>query len=93
MARLAKVVLVDRNFYNFFECDELFINVDKTKKVIGVVNQILGTATTKTSRVLLVVDSMPTTFLYLNFLDCLVNRPCSVVRDPTLVDLFLVKSW
>jgi hypothetical protein len=53
MARLAKVVLADGNFYNFFGCNQLFINIDKTQKVIDAVNQTYGTATTRTSRILL----------------------------------------
>ena len=39
MVNLAKVVLIDRNFYNFFGWTKLSININKTQKVISVVNQ------------------------------------------------------
>jgi hypothetical protein len=35
-----------------------------------------------------VVDSMPTTFLYLNFLGCLVYRPCLGMGPHTLHMVF-----
>jgi hypothetical protein len=36
---------------------------------------------------------MPTTFLYLNFINCLVYRPCFIVGDPTLFNTARPGLW